>query len=287
MNVWNEFWRIFPPSSAPSSSLSNYIIIFLSIKIRMNNLNVWQQPGSEREGFCSAAGRQGCFWWAMHAKLTLLWWKKRRSETIKEKKQSAKKFHPCEILTPRLQKCDTKTYWLIWNIKQGYKRGCSRWKHAVVLANTCQSALVSCSLIRVNDIIGATVVQKQFRQMQSVGYISTNRKTIHEFKPNIRARWCAHAECDSDSRWTSDETVLFCIKHEIESILNKEKKILKTENDRNVKRESNLHIETEWKLEERTLKKMSSHKGPVLRVFHSCCYTWCFFFQTDTPNGRQ
>jgi len=66
-----------PPSLLhPSSSLSNYIIIFLSIKIRMNNLNVWQQPGSEREGLCSAAGRQGCFWWAMHGKLTLLWWKK-------------------------------------------------------------------------------------------------------------------------------------------------------------------------------------------------------------------
>lgn len=65
-----------PPPLPPSSSLSNYIIIFLSIKIRMNYLNVWQQPGSEREGFCSAAGRQGCFWWAMHAKLALLWWKK-------------------------------------------------------------------------------------------------------------------------------------------------------------------------------------------------------------------
>lgn len=68
-------------TNTSSSSLSNYIIIFLSIKIRMNNLNVWQQPGAEkRKVFCSAAGRQGCVWWAMHAKLTLLWWEKKKKK---------------------------------------------------------------------------------------------------------------------------------------------------------------------------------------------------------------
>lgn len=34
--------------STPSTSLSNYIITFPSIKIQMNNLNVWQHPGCER-----------------------------------------------------------------------------------------------------------------------------------------------------------------------------------------------------------------------------------------------
>lgn len=73
-------------SSAPSSPLSNYIIIFLSIKIRMNNLSVWQRPGSEREGFGTAAGRQGCFWWAMHAKLTLWWKRAKRNNERKRRK---------------------------------------------------------------------------------------------------------------------------------------------------------------------------------------------------------
>lgn len=70
----------------PSSPLSNYIIIFLSIKIRMNNLSIWQQPGSQREGFGTAAGRQGCFWWAMHAKLTLLWRTPKRNNERKRRK---------------------------------------------------------------------------------------------------------------------------------------------------------------------------------------------------------
>lgn len=51
--------------SAPSSSLSNYIITFPSIKIQMNNLNVWLWETRFR----------GCLWWAMHAKVTLLWQK--------------------------------------------------------------------------------------------------------------------------------------------------------------------------------------------------------------------
>lgn len=70
----------------PSSPLSNYIIIFLSIKIRMNNLSIWQQPGSQREGFGTAAGRQGCFWWAMHAKLTLPWRTPKRNNERKRRK---------------------------------------------------------------------------------------------------------------------------------------------------------------------------------------------------------
>lgn len=199
MNVWNEFWRIFPPSSAPSSSLSNYIIIFLSIKIWMNNLNVWQQPHSEREGFCSAAGTQGCFWWAMHAKLTLLWWKKSK-EKKEKKKQSAKNFTPVKFDATTSKVWHRNTLADMKYLTR-LQQGCSRWKHTVVLANTCQSVAVSYSLIRVNDFIGMTVVQKQVCQMQNVGYILRNRKTIHRFKPNIHTRWCAHVNLTVDEPW--------------------------------------------------------------------------------------
>lgn len=153
MNVWNEFWRIFSPpptttttsTNTSSSSLSNYIIIFLSIKIRMNNLNVWQQPGAEkRKVFCSAAGRQGCVWWAMHAKLTLLWWEKkeekRRSKTIKKKKHNPlKKISPPVKFERHDFRSVTQKHIGRYEIFNKVAAGCSRWKHAALLANSRRS----------------------------------------------------------------------------------------------------------------------------------------------------
>lgn len=92
----------------PYSPLSNYIIIFLSIKIRMNNLSIWQQPGSQRGGFGTAAGRQGCFWWAMHAKLTLPWrTPKRNNERKRRKNKSGRK---------KKNYIHAYTYSTLWNV---------------------------------------------------------------------------------------------------------------------------------------------------------------------------
>lgn len=114
---------------------------------------------------------------------------KKAKQNNKRKKQSAKNFTPVKF------DATTSKVWhrnILADMKYlaRLQRGCSRWMHTVVLANTCQSALVSYRLIRVNDFIGMTVVQKQFCQVQNVGYILTNRKTIHRFKSNTHTRVC-------------------------------------------------------------------------------------------------
>lgn len=104
MNVWNEFWRIpllttrtpLLPPPAPSPSLSNYIIIFLSIKIQMHNLNIWQQQ-AEREAFCSAAGSKVAF----DERRMLNWHccgkKKKKAKENNKRKTILQNFPPCEI----------------------------------------------------------------------------------------------------------------------------------------------------------------------------------------------
>lgn len=106
------------PPPAPSPSLSNYIIIFLSIKIQMHNLNIWQQQ-AEREAFCSAAGSKVAF----DERRMLNWHccgKKKKAKENNKRKNNPPKFSPMWNLTALLQKCDTETYWQIWNIQQGY-----------------------------------------------------------------------------------------------------------------------------------------------------------------------
>lgn len=134
------------PPPAPSPSLSNYIIIFLSIKIQMHNLNIWQQQ-AEREAFCSAAGSKVAF----DERRMLNWHccgkkkKKKQKKTIKEK-QSSKIFPHVKF------DGTTSKVWhrnILTDVKYSARlqRGCTRWKHSLASASTCQSVVVSLSYI--------------------------------------------------------------------------------------------------------------------------------------------
>lgn len=194
-----------PPYSAPSSSLSNYIIIFLSIKIRMNNLNVWQQPGSEREGFCSAAGRQGCFWWA-----TLNWHccgaagkkKKAKQNNERRKKNPPKNFTPVKFYAT------TSKVWhrnMLADMKyvtrlQQVEAHCRVGKHLSICG--CFVEFNSSQRLYRRDSRSETILP----------YEASFEQTEKQFAGSNAQR---HVEFDSDSRWTSDEIMSLCIKHEI------------------------------------------------------------------------
>lgn len=90
-----------------------------------------------------------------------------KKKTMKEKKNN-----PPKIFTPVKFDATTSKVWhrnMLADMKYvtGLQQGCSRWKCAVVLANTCQSVVVSWSLIWVNDFIGVTVVPKRSRRARA------------------------------------------------------------------------------------------------------------------------
>lgn len=92
--------------------------------------------------------------------------------------------------------------------------GCSRWRHAVVSKHL---SIVSRALIRVNDFIGVTVVQKREK---TVGLDKEREReiTIYRFKPNIHTQCREHVESDSDGARTLNEIIKRELKVSVEAV---------------------------------------------------------------------
>lgn len=152
--ILEDFHPLFScPPPPPSLLLSDYIMIFLSIKIQMHNLNIWQQQ-PQTEKVCVQQLTEGCFWWARFAKLTL--WKKKVKQNNRKKKRKTQN----KNVTFVKFNGTTSNMWhrnILADIKYSARLpwGCGRWKHFAVRANTCLSVAVYPISFQLDDFITA------------------------------------------------------------------------------------------------------------------------------------